>query len=120
MSTDPLPGGQPAPGFRARLVALLTRVDLPRITVDLATYRRLEAMAYRIAAEDDETTDPLGEDFRHIIAAAICGGLSESEREAGVRYDENTALPTVPLNGRCRLNGCRQRFAAVPYDPMNV
>ncbi len=57
---------------------LLTRVELPPIKVDLPTYRRLEAMAQRIQAEDP--TLELPEDFGHVVYAAICRGLNASER----------------------------------------
>lgn len=75
----------------------MTRVDLPRTQVDLATWRRLEAMRERIADEDPTLIDEIINDgdssMEHVVYAAIMGGLAESEREAGVSYDENTGLP---------------------------
>jgi hypothetical protein len=78
--------------FIERFRALMTRVELPRTRVDLGTWRRLEAMRDRIADEDHELArDP--DAMAHVVYAAIMGGLAESEREAGVSYDENTGLP---------------------------
>lgn len=72
-----------------RLFALLSMRALPNMVVDLACYRRLEAMKDRLIAADPT----LGEEndaMEHVIYAAIMGGLSASELEDGVRYDENT------------------------------
>ncbi len=80
----------PAPGFADRLHALLTRKKLPLMRVDLATYRRLRAMQERLIADDPTLGAEPGGGFEHVIYAAICGGLSESERDAGVTFNENT------------------------------
>jgi hypothetical protein len=56
----------------------------------------------------------------HVSTDHPTKGGSWSACGKALLIEGGVALPTVPLNGRCRLNGCRQRFAAVPYDPMNV
>jgi hypothetical protein len=73
--------------FNERAHALMSTRDLPAMSVDLACWRRLEAMCERLRREDPE----LAEDaMTHVVYAAIMGGLRESEREAGEVYDENT------------------------------
>jgi hypothetical protein len=72
-----------------RLFALLSRRALPDMVVDLACYRRLEAMKDRLVAADP-TLGEEGDAMEHVIYAAIMGGLHASELEDGVRYDENT------------------------------
>ena len=82
----------PAPGFRDRLRALLTPVELPTMVVDLATYRRLRAMQERMTAEDPTLGEETDGGFEHVIYAAICGGLCDSEKRAGVTFNENTGM----------------------------
>ncbi len=82
-----------APGFTERLHALLTCKRLPPIHVNLATYRRLRAMQERLIADDPTLSTESDGGFEHVIYAAICGGLHESEADAGVKFDENTGRP---------------------------
>ncbi len=74
--------------FEERLVALFTRVELRGIDIDLGTWRRLQAMAVRVQKEDPTLVLP--DDMKHIVYAAICGGLYASEQEAGLVFDETT------------------------------
>lgn len=86
-----------------RLRALIASRKLPKMEVDLATFKRLEALAGRIAQEDP--TFDVDRHFEHAVYAAICAGLRASEQEAGVRYDENSGnrlpdpdpMPVFPL-----------------------
>lgn len=84
-----------SPGWQERFAAMTQSVELPLLRVDLATHRRLVAMAQRIHGED-ETLDPVG-DFEHVVYAAICEGLRGSELEAGVVYNESTGRLIGPV-----------------------
>jgi hypothetical protein len=87
-----MPADYPDPeGFRERMHALLTIVPLPPMSVDLATWRRLQAMRDRLVAEDPTLANE-PDSMKHVVYAAICGGLSASELENGVSYNENTGL----------------------------
>jgi hypothetical protein len=78
-----------ARGVRERLDALLTTRPLPQMKIDLACWRRLEAMYERLKQEDPSlATEP--DAMEHIIYAAIMRGLVEDERDADMIYDENT------------------------------
>ena len=78
--------------FKQRVQALMGSMQLPQMTVDLACYRRLLAMRARIIRDDPSLLDDGPVEMEHVIYAAIMEGLRESEREAGVEYDENTGL----------------------------
>lgn len=72
-----------------RMEALLSQHPLPPMKVDLACWRRLEAFRDRLVKEDP----PLGSEpdaMEHVIYAAIMEGLWTAEKDAGVRYEENT------------------------------
>lgn len=71
-----------------RLDCLLTTIDLPPLAVDLGTYKRLQALADRIAVEDP--TLDVNADMDSVVYAAVCSGLRDSEERAGVRFDEIT------------------------------
>lgn len=72
-----------------RLDALLSTRELPNMHVDLACWRRLEAMRERLEHEDPTLAED-ADAMTHVVYAAIMSGLRESEREAGETYDENT------------------------------
>lgn len=74
---------------RERIGVLLTTRQLPQMKVDLACWRRLEAMCERLKQEDlSLAAEP--DAMEHVIYAAIMRGLAEDERDAGMTYDENT------------------------------
>ena len=84
---------------RERERALLTPVELPRMSIDLAAYRRLCALRDRLVAEDptildgEEDTNYAAYGMDTAIYVAIMQGLRVSEAEDGVEFDENTGRP---------------------------
>jgi hypothetical protein len=68
--------------------AMLT-VRRLELDVDLACYRRLEAMRDRLILEDPTLADE-PDALDHVVYAAIMGGLRASEQEAGVSFNGNT------------------------------
>lgn len=77
-------------GGKERLETLLERHELPRMEVDGGTWRRLLAMQERLIEQDPSLADESGRGLEHVVYAAICGGLRESEKDDGVAYNENT------------------------------
>lgn len=77
--------------FKERLHALINSRSLGEVVVDLACYRRLEALRDRMVKEDPQLATE--EDaLQHVAYAALMSGLQALEAEAGVRYDDNTGL----------------------------
>jgi hypothetical protein len=73
------------------VLILLERHELPSMTVDGATWRRLLAMQERLIEQHDPSlADEPGRGLDHVIYAAICEGLRASEEDDGVAYNENT------------------------------